>query len=78
MADIPAFLKSVQWSELPPRDGPELVGLPHATHSGVWEFSGLRLRVYRLDDGRAIIDADDFRSLLATMGMLVEAPEESQ
>lgn len=33
--------------------------IPHATHQGVLELYGHKLRCYRLSDGRAIIHADD-------------------
>ncbi len=33
--------------------------LPYATHEGVWELAGMKLRVYRLNTGQAIINADD-------------------
>ena len=39
-------------------------GLPYVTHSGVWEFQGHQIKVYRVSDGRAIIDADDFWKIL--------------
>jgi hypothetical protein len=33
--------------------------LPYATHHGVMDLFGHKLRVYRLNDGRAIINAED-------------------
>jgi hypothetical protein len=40
---------------------PDGSDLPHATHSGVLTLFGKTLRCYRLSDGRAVFDADDFR-----------------
>jgi hypothetical protein len=34
--------------------------IPRATHEGVMELLGMKLRTYRLDDGRTVIHADDF------------------
>lgn len=41
---------------------PENGGL-YATHSGVLEFGGLKLRCHRLNNGEAVIDADDFKMI---------------
>lgn len=38
--------------------------LPKATHEGKTTIMGVEVRTYRLDDGRSIIDADDFEALL--------------
>lgn len=43
--------------------------VPQATHEGVTEMFGVRVRTYRLDDGRSVIHADDFHKLLEAMGM---------
>ena len=47
--------------------------IPKVTHESEMEMLGVKLRVYRLDDGRAVIHADDFHALLAKMG-ITEAP----
>ena len=41
---------------------------PVATHEVKTTILGVELRTYRLDDGRAIIHADDFHKLLDAMG----------
>lgn len=38
--------------------------LPTVTHSGEMHLGGLRLRCYRLSDGQAVFDADDFKAFL--------------
>jgi hypothetical protein len=43
--------------------------IPNAVSEGVQEIMGVKLRTYVLDDGRRIIDADDFHKLLAIMGL---------
>jgi len=43
--------------------------VPIATHQGEMMILGLKVRVYRLDDGRTVIHADDFHALLAKMGI---------
>jgi hypothetical protein len=50
----------VEWSET--NSAPTEDGLPFATHQGVFNFAGHSLRCYRLNDGRAIFDAEDFRA----------------
>ena len=58
MTPIDAMLNQIEWTE----SGEQQPSgeLPHVTHSGVLEIAGARLRCYRLSDGRAIFDADDF------------------
>jgi hypothetical protein len=41
--------------------------LPQVVHEGEQELLGVKLRTYVLDDGRRIIDADDFHKLMAVM-----------
>jgi hypothetical protein len=43
--------------------------IPKATHEGTQTIMGVEVRTYRLDDGRTIINADDFHKLLAAMGL---------
>lgn len=70
MRPIDQFLnENVEWECLPPsEDVPNMVGLPYATHSGVLNLFGCSLRCYRLSDGNAIFDADDFNALIEKMG----------
>jgi hypothetical protein len=56
MTPIESMLAGIDWQETPTQP----VGdLPYATHSGVLEIAGKRLRCYRLNTGQAIFDADD-------------------
>lgn len=41
--------------------------IPTATHSGIWKIGDMEIRVHRLDDGRRVIAADDFKKVLAWM-----------
>ena len=51
------LLDGVEWREGTP---PEIDdGIPYATHEGVLEIAGMKLRCYRLNTGQAIIRADD-------------------
>ncbi len=43
--------------------------IPKATHEGVTEIMGVKVRTFRLDDGRNVIHADDFHALLTAMGI---------
>jgi hypothetical protein len=63
---IEAMLDTVDWQLVPRRQhaaGSDL----YATHAGVLEIVGTRLRCYRLNDGRAVFDADDFTTWFASM-----------
>lgn len=44
-------------------------GIPYATHSGVFEVLGHKLRCYRLSDGKAVFNADDFEQMFATLNV---------
>lgn len=46
--------------------------LPTATHEGKLTIAGITLHVYRLDDGRALIDADDMAAFFDAMGNGIE------
>lgn len=58
---IDMMLNGVEWvhnpDAAPDADSPDL---PYATHSGVLTILDKQFRCYRLNDGRAIFDADDF------------------
>ena len=43
--------------------------IPKATHSGVMDLLGVKARVHRLDDGRTVIEAEDFHKILEAMGI---------
>lgn len=62
---IEQLLDTVDWQEGNPE--PDDSGLPYATHKGVLELFGVKLRCYRLNDGRALFHADDFHALLNMM-----------
>lgn len=57
---IDIALESVDWKEsgLAPTED----GTPYATHEGVFKVMGLSLRCYRLNDGRAIFNAEDMEN----------------
>jgi hypothetical protein len=64
---IDMMLDGAEWVAAPPRE-PDPGGLPHVTHSGVLNLPGFgSFRVYRLSDGRAIVDAVDFAAFLETL-----------
>lgn len=45
------------------------IDIPQATHEGKTTILGVEVRSYRLDDGRAVIHADDFHKILEVMGL---------
>ena len=42
--------------------------IPQATHEAVQTYFGVEIRTHVLDDGRRVINAEDFHKLLAAMG----------
>lgn len=62
-----SILDGLDWQQVP--HAPSGDGLPTVTHEGVLEIAGHRLRCFRLDDGRAIIHADDFHEFFGDMGV---------
>jgi hypothetical protein len=58
-----AALDAVNWVVLDNKPGSR--GLPYATHSGVLSIGNFELRCYRLNDGRAILHADDVNAFFA-------------
>jgi hypothetical protein len=59
---IDSLLAQVEWQGLP---GKVTEGdLPVATHSGVLDLMGSKLRVYRLSTGQAVINEDDLTEFL--------------
>lgn len=62
---IEMVLDGVEWKECEPRSCDTLDDdMPHATHSGVMEVMGHKLRCYRLSNGMAVFDADDVTRFL--------------
>ena len=43
--------------------------VPVATHSSIWKLGDLELRVYKLDDGTTVIEAEDLKKALEWMGL---------
>ena len=59
------FLNGVTWEAVQPNeqnaqrlaDGD---GLPYVTHSGVFELMGEKMRCFRLSNGQAVFEKEDF------------------
>lgn len=60
---IDTMLAGVDWKPTGNVRGPD--DLPVATHEGVLAFGGIELRVYQLDDGRRVFNADDVKFMLS-------------
>jgi hypothetical protein len=58
---IETMLASVEWVPAEPAAQRAPGGLPYATHSGVLDLFGTKLRCYRLNTGQAVFDADDVK-----------------
>ena len=54
---IDLWMDKVEWNETSAEPNSE--GQPYATHSGILEIAGNTLRVYRLNTGENIINAED-------------------
>ncbi len=59
---IDYMLDTVDW-EVSEEDNLEDDGIPYATHNGVLDILGSKLRCYRLSDGKTVFDADDVEKL---------------
>lgn len=46
--------------------------IPNATHESVQTIMGVKIRTYVLDDGRRIINAEDFHRFLKETGLDLE------
>lgn len=57
MTPIEVLLQRVEWQPTGAAQGSG--DLPYATHQGVLQIGDISLRCYRLNDGLALIDADD-------------------
>lgn len=57
MTPADKLMDMVEWKEIP--HGERVDGVPVATHEGLLRIGACELRVFQLDDGRRIIDADD-------------------
>ena len=55
---LETLLDSVNWERIDATPA-DTNGLPYATHQGVLTIGGEALRCFRLNDGRAILHADD-------------------
>lgn len=63
-APIDYMLDGLDWKVV---ENPQAGDLPHVTHHGVLNVFDTDLRCYRLSDGMAVFDADDFERMLKTM-----------
>ena len=54
---IDRFMGAVEWTETGQQPNDE--GLPYATHEGVMNIGGVKLRVYVLNTGQRVINGDD-------------------
>lgn len=59
------FLDDVEWK--PTGMTGDGSALPYATHKGVIVIDGKRLKVYQLNTGQRIIDADDFEKFFGNV-----------
>ena len=62
---IDMMLDGVVWKACEKPDNPD--GLPYTTHEGVLTIMGHGFRVYQLDNGQRIVDADDLREFFTPM-----------
>lgn len=65
-APIEMMLDGVTWIRNENVKGTDS-GQPYATHHGVLELEGHKLRCYRLNTGQAVFDADDVNEFFGGM-----------
>jgi hypothetical protein len=57
-----AMLDALDWQPAGPEPDPD--GLPTVTHRGVLTIAGVELHVFRLSDGRRVVDPTNLARLL--------------
>lgn len=62
---IDVMLDSVVWTGCESLDRHD--GLPYPTHEGVLDIAGAKIRVYQLNTGVRICDADDIENFFTSM-----------
>mgnify|MGYP006921463783 CR=1 FL=1 len=70
MKPIDMMLDGIIWvaaEQEPGQNGDNSDGIPYATHSGVLEIAGMKLRCYRLNTGQAVIDGGDLEAFFQDM-----------
>ena len=62
MSDIPMFLNGVTWEAVgdPHAHLRDETGLPYVTHSGEFEIMGHKMKCFRLSNGQAVFEKEDF------------------
>lgn len=79
MSPIEMMLDGITWVPAGDRpDGPDNHdGVPFATHEGVLDLMGHKIRCYRLNTGQAVFNADDVNDFLGgSLGMNSSRTEE--
>lgn len=56
---IEEMMDRLDWEAIEQNAKPD-GSLPYATHTGVLKIGDFEIRCYRLSDGKAIVDAEDF------------------
>ncbi len=69
MTPIEMMLDGVTWVQAGDKpDGPDNHdGVPYATHEGVLDIMGHKMRCYRLNTGITVFDADDLSAMFADL-----------
>lgn len=66
---IKMLLDGIMWKALP--------GVHYATHEGELHIEGFTLKVYQLNTGQRVIDANDFTSFLEGKGLIIQGGSET-
>ena len=69
MTPIEMMLDGVTWVQAGDKpDGPDNHdGVPYATHEGVLDIMGHKMRCYRLNTGITVFDADDLSAMFSDL-----------
>lgn len=72
MSDSP-IMQNVVWEVCdPPKETKN--GIPYVTHEGVLEMMGKRMRCFRLSNGEAVFEAEDFKEFVRdVLGIDIDA-----
>ena len=61
---IEAMMNQVEWRKVDDKTNSKL---PWVTHEGLLKIADIKLRCYRLNDGRSIINSDDMHELFGDL-----------
>lgn len=63
MSNMDGIMDNLDWKAVDTAIGDVDGNIPHVTHTGVLEITGIKMKCYRLSNGKTIIDSEDVNKL---------------